>query len=97
MKRAMITMLVVSLSSLPLFAGDSKAQCVSLEHVRGAWEMKVKCEQGAGTITLVDDSGQRTYRGDGVFASWSQEQLGSMYDALVPAGDASAIEILQLG
>ena len=56
MKRAVVTLLVV-LFAVPLFAQDSKAQCVSLEHVRGAWRMQIKCEQGSGVILLADRDG----------------------------------------
>jgi hypothetical protein len=96
MKRSMVLILALSLCSVPLFAqGDqlTKARCISLEHVRGAWVMKVECVEGAGTI-LVADSGQ--VHGDGVFSSWSQDKLRSTYLSLVPKDDAR-FEILQLG
>ena len=56
MKRA-ITVLILSLFAFPLFAQgeqSTKFQCVSLEHVQGAWRMQIKCEQGAGAISLSD-------------------------------------------
>ncbi len=97
MKRTAVTMLVVSLFAFSLFAGESKARCMSLEHVRGAWQMSIRCDQGVGTIALVDTAGKNVYRGDGIFSSWSQEQLGSMYQSLVPQDNSSSIEVLQLG
>lgn len=96
MKRTLISVLVLSLVALPLFAEGAKttkARCISLEHVRGAWVMKVECTEGAGSIVMAD-SGQ--YHGDGVFSTWSQEKLRTMYDSLVPKDD-SRFEILQLG
>lgn len=95
MKRTIVTLLVISLVSLPLFAGQ-KPQCVSLEHVRGAWQMQIKCDEGTGTITLVDAHGAKLYRGDGIFKHWSQEKLGAMYESLIPQ-QADATELLQLG
>lgn len=96
MKRAVVTLLVV-LFAVPLFAQDSKAQCVSLEHVRGAWRMQIKCEQGTGAILLADKDGAKSYRGEGVFANWTQEQLGSMYESLAPQATTPSLELMQLG
>jgi hypothetical protein len=99
MKRAVVTMLVVSLFAVPMFAQDpvAKARCVSLEHVSGAWHMQISCENGAGSISLSEASENATYRGDGVFATWSQQELRAMYESLVPKDTESAIEVLQLG
>lgn len=97
MKRTAVTVFVVSLFTLSLFAGESKARCISLEHVSGAWQMSIQCDQGVGTITLVDTAGRNVYRGDGIFSSWSQEQLGAMYQSLIPHDRSSSIELLQLG
>jgi len=96
MKRAIVSMLLISLVALPSLAAEKRAQCVSLEHVRGAWQMQIKCDIGDGSITLADSHGTKTYRGDGVFASWSQEQLGTMYESLVPR-ETDTTELLQLG
>ena len=96
MKRAMVTALVLSLCSLPLFAqGDrlTNARCISLEHVRGAWIMKVTCAEGTGAIVVADDG---RYQGDGVFSSYSAEKLRATYQSLIPK-DSSRIELLQLG
>jgi hypothetical protein len=90
-------MLVVSLVALPSLAGQSKAQCVSLEHVRGAWQMQIKCDQGTGSITLVDAHGAKMYRGSGIFRHWSQQQLETMYQSLIPKDETSSIELIQLG
>ncbi len=95
MKRSVVAVLIISLVALPLFAAGSKAHCVALEHVRGAWRMQIRCEQGAGAISLSDTSSAKVYSGDGVFSTWSQEQLGAMYESLVPQEDG--IELLQLG
>ncbi len=96
MKRVLIAMLVLSLSSIPLFGQNgqiSKARCVSLEHVRGAWVMKVECVEGAGRIVAADNG---NFAGDGVFSSWSKEKLSSTYRSLIPKDD-SHFELLQLG
>src|SRR6266545_4646407 len=73
MKRAVVAMLVLSLCAFPLFARGEQltsAKCVSLEHIQGGWRMEIKCDQGAGAISLMDAGG---YRGEGVFSKWSQE------------------------
>lgn len=67
MKRAVVATLVLSLCALPLFARGEQltsAQCVSLERVQAGWRMEIKCDQGAGAISLMDAGG---YRGEGVF------------------------------
>lgn len=96
MKRVLVLMLVLSLCSIPSFAQNgqiTKARCVSLEHVRGAWVMKVECTEGAGRI-VASDSGM--FAGDGIFSTWSQQKLGATYQSLVP-NDDSRFELLQLG
>lgn len=96
MKRSVVvTVLIISLVALPLFAAGSKPRCVSLEHVSGAWRMQIRCEQGVGTISLKDTHSTKVYSGEGIFANWSQEQLGGMYESLVPQEDG--MELLQLG
>lgn len=96
MKRSVvIAVLIVSLVALPIFAAGSKARCVSLEHVSGAWRMQIRCEQGEGAISLADRNSTRIYTGEGIFADWSQQQLGAMYESLVPKEES--IELLQLG
>ena len=95
MKRSVITVLIISLVALPLFAAGSKPRCVALEHVRGAWRMQIRCEQGAGAISLSDTSAAKVYSGEGVFSEWSQQQLGAMYDSLVP--QEVGFELMQLG
>ena len=99
MKRA-ITVLILSLFAFPLFAQgpqSTKFQCVSLEHVQGAWRMQIKCEQGVGAISLSDSGQQKSFRGEGVFASWSQEKMKNIYESLVPKDSGPAFEVMQLG
>jgi hypothetical protein len=99
MKRTVITMLVISLFALPMFAQDpvTKARCVSLEHSRGAWRMQISCERGDGAISLAESGEQKSYRGDGVFATWSQDDLRAMYQLLIPKENGTAFELMQLG
>ncbi|HSP34326.1 MAG TPA: hypothetical protein VLU46_08430 [Thermoanaerobaculia bacterium] len=80
---------------MSLFALDTAPamRCASLEHVSGGWMMKVECTAGGGTISLLDDG---TYRGTGMFTTWSQEKLGATYQSLVPSDD-SRVEYPQLG
>ncbi len=54
--------------------------------------MKVKCAQGAGMIAMIDVA---QYRGDGLFAGWTQEKMREVYSTLIPA--EPAMELLQLG
>src|SRR5258705_13741291 len=86
MRRPLVTLLVISLFSLPLLAQDrvEKARCISLEHVRGAWRMQISCERGDGSISLADSGTQNLYRGDGAFAKWSQDDLRATYQLLMP-------------
>ena len=42
-------------------------------------------------------SGEHYYRGDGVFLGWSQEQLASVYRALLPEQPEAEAQALQLG
>jgi hypothetical protein len=99
MKRTVITMLVISLFAMPMFAQDpiTKARCVSLEHVKGAWRMQISCERGEGAISLADAGQQTSYRGDGVFSTWSQGDLSAMYESLIPKDGGPAFELMQLG
>ena len=80
MKRAVLGILILSLVALPMFGADkhklTTARCASLEHVAGGWRMEINCEQGKGTVVLLDAGKQ--YRGNGVFADWSQEQMLSL-------------------
>ena len=102
MRRAILVLLIASLSVVPMFAqgpsqkapcaGLTSAQVVSLEHVNGEWRMKVKCAQGVGMIAMIDVA---QYRGDGLFAGWTQETMREVYHTLVPAEPAQ--ELLQLG
>jgi len=98
MKRAVLFVLVVSLVALPMFGASKQklttARCASLEHVAGGWRMVINCDQGKGAIVMLDAGKQ--YRGSGVFAGWSQEQMNATYQSLLPT-DYSRFELLQLG
>ena len=101
MKRAVLSLLIATLA-LPLFAletpantpcaGLTSAQVVSLEHVKGEWQMKIHCAQGLGTIVM---AGGAHYRGDGLFSGWTETQMREVYVALSDRG--RSIELLQLG
>ena len=98
MKRsAVVAVLIISLVALPLFAAGSKPRCVALEHVSGAWRMQIRCEQGVGAISVSDTSAKKSYSGEGIFSTWSQEQLASMYESLIPQDTGASIELMQLG
>jgi hypothetical protein len=98
MKRVVPFVLALSLVALPMFGATKQklntARCASLEHIAGGWRMEIHCEQGKGAIVMLDSGKQ--FRGNGVFAGWSQEQMNAMYQSLLPA-DNSRIESLQLG
>ena len=96
MKRAMVLFLILSLASVPMFAmtEQTKYRCVSLEHQRGGWTMTIECTpHGTGTISRADDG---TYSGSAMFAKWSQQELGSTYQSLIPS-DETRVDFLQLG
>ncbi len=95
MKRATVMILILSLCSVPMFAGGhaTKMRCVSLEHVSGGWMMKVECVEGAGTISRSDNG---SFQGAGMFAKWSQQDLSATYQSLIPK-DEGRVEFLQLG
>ncbi len=101
MKRTTLIVLVLFLAAYPAFAAASDRNhsaamhCVSLEHVSGGWRMQVACDHGKGSI-LVTDSVVSRYKGDGMFAGWSQEQMRSLYESLIPK-DNFRFELLQLG
>jgi len=98
MKRAVLALLILSLIALPTFAQDklniTKGRCASLERIAGGWRMEINCDQGKGAIVMLDTGKQ--YRGSGVFAGWSQEQMKAAYQSLLPT-DYSRFELLQLG
>ena len=93
--RAIVTMLLISLMAVSAVA-QTKAQCIALEHARGAWKMEIHCDQGNGAIVLIDRDGAKMYRGEGVFSNWSQQQMDEMYQSLIPE-DTEKTELLQLG
>ena len=103
MKRAILVVLIASLTTVPMFAqgtqqhnapcaGLTSAQVVSLEHVNGEWHMKIKCAQGAGMIAM---SGTARYRGNGLFNGWTEEKMREVYTALVVSEPQQ--ELIQLG
>ncbi len=98
MKRVVLIVLMLSLVALPMFGATKQnlkiVRCASLEHVAGGWRMEISCEQGKGAIIMLDSGKQ--YRGNGMFAGWSQEQMNAMYQSLLPT-DHSRFESLQLG
>jgi hypothetical protein len=103
MKRAALGLLCL-LIALPGFAG-SKAprktpltmqRCVSLEHSAKGWRMRIMCLEGEGMIVVQDAPGASQYRGSGVFAGSSQEELAATYQSLVPE-DELRLDLMQLG
>jgi hypothetical protein len=104
MKRTLVLIFVVSIISLPLFAGDSgthrsaaltNARSQSLEHVAGSWRMQIKCDQGVGTISMIDIEERPIYRGEGCFAGWSQDELKATYQSMIP--NEAVLDLMQLG
>jgi hypothetical protein len=97
MKRALLVVLILSVVALPMFGAESQkmttARCASLERIAGGWQMVISCDQGKGAIILLDAG---KYRGDGIFAEWSQKQMSATYQSLLPT-DNSRLELLQLG
>ena len=97
MKRAALAVLILSVVALPMFGTESQkmttARCASLERIAGGWQMAINCDQGKGAIVLLDAG---NYRGNGMFAGWSQKQMSATYQSLLPT-DNSRIELLQLG
>ena len=62
---------------------------------RSAWRMEVECDEGLGTITLVDDA---FYRGEGLFLGWPQEELAAAYAGAQKHDDGEPpFELMQLG
>src|SRR5262245_47140456 len=65
-----------------------------------AWRLEATCDQGTGSIALVDLSASEScYRGDGVFLGWPQDRLAEVYRLLTePEGDPEPrFETMQLG
>lgn len=61
---------------------------------RSAWRMEVQCDEGAGTITFIDDA---LYRGDGIFLGVSQEDLAATWASLQTKDEGPTFELMQLG
>jgi hypothetical protein len=104
MKRALLLIFVVSLVSIPLFGANSgvhqsaaltNVRALSLEHAAGSWRMQIKCDQGVGTISMIDRGQQPIYRGEGCFADWSQDELKATYQSMIPS--ESVLDLIQLG
>ena len=102
MKRAFVMVVVLSLFAVSLFAQNSKAtpltnaRAITLEHVQGAWRMDIRCDQGLGSISMLDDAQRIIFLGEGCFANLTQEQMAAMYRSLLPQ-DSPAMEAIQLG
>ena len=63
-----------------------------------AWRLVVSCDEGPGTITLVEASPEETfYRGDGIFLGWSREDLRRAWDQLSQTPDEPEAPMPQLG
>ncbi len=65
---------------------------------QSAWRLSVACDQGEGAIVLAEVSPQETsYRGEGLFLGWGQEEMRSAYEALRPRPEEPSFELHQLG
>ena len=100
MKRAALAVLILCIAALPTFGAEKQKltapHCASLERISGGWRMVVNCEEGKGAIVMLDSQKEMQYRGEGMFANWSQERLNATYQSLIPKADA-AFELMQLG
>ena|SRR5438552_14274545 len=104
MKRSLVLIFVVSLVSVSLLGANSgvhqaaaltNVRALSVEHTAGAWRMQIKCDQGVGTISMIDGGQSPVYRGEGCFAGWSQDELKATYQSMIP--NESVLELMQLG
>ena len=59
-----------------------------------AWRMTADDANGSGAITLLDNG---SYRGEGIFFGWTQEQLAAEYARLNPTPAEPEFQMLQLG
>ena len=100
MKRATFAVLILCLAALPMLGAEKQKltapHCASLERISGGWRMVISCEEGKGSIVLLDSQKAMQYRGEGMFASWSQERMNAIYQSLIPKVDVT-FELLQLG
>ena len=102
MKRATLGALCL-LFALPLLASSAgarrtqltKQRCISLEQTANGWQMEILCREGKGAIVLAAGGGTRHYRGSGVFAGLSQEELNATYQSLIPRDD-SGFELMMV-
>ena len=68
------------------------------DYTLSAWRMEVTCDQGSGTIALVEISpAESRYRGDGVFLGWPQDRLAEVYRDLTSGDTGPGFEMMQLG
>jgi len=101
MKRATVLLLALSLVAVPTFATTPthkvvSARCISLEHIAGAWRMEIACDQTKGAILLIDTGRDVQYAGQGMFRGWSQSELGTLYQSLIPKVETEVV-MMQLG
>ncbi len=69
------------------------------QNTLSAWRLETASTQGPGAIVLVElPSGQRTFRGEGVYLGWEQVRLDKVWTALAVADAGEPLfEPLQLG
>jgi len=100
MKRATVSLLVLSLLAVPMFAGSTHkvttARCVSLERITGAWRMEIECDKTTGSILMLDSGRDAQFVGQGMFRGWSQSELSALYRSLVPKAESNVV-MIQLG
>ena len=59
-----------------------------------AWRMTIQTNAGMGTITLLDSG---SYRGEGPFMGWPQQQMRELYTRLATQGDPPQNDLQQWG
>jgi hypothetical protein len=57
--------------------------------------MQIRCDQGVGTISMIDSGRLPVYRGEGCFVGWSQDELKATYLSMIP--NEAVLELMQLG
>jgi hypothetical protein len=62
-----------------------------------AWRLLATAREGAGSLVRVETAGGSLFRGDGWFLGWSQQDLISAWDGLVPRPETETLDIPQLG
>ena len=66
------------------------------DHIAGAWRMEIACDQTKGAILLIDTGRGVQYAGQGMFRGWSQSELGTLYQSLIPKVETEVV-MMQLG